>query len=583
MKSARLLILAILAIFLFTAGCSGCRKGADQKMDRAADARITALSEALPTSADAALVVPEIDAMRDSLDITMERISAFQPHIRMLEQQISRELGLKVTDPQSWEDSGINPEGSLIVAVIGNRPVVAAYIDDRQKFEGRFIERLRRSGSTEGPVRSETVGGQAFKVSGDGAGNDIAWFYRDAMVFLAMPPFDALGTYRDGTALTIANSVAQTEPEKSLGRSEPFQAFRKGLGDHHPLSFYVDAEKYFQRPESDRIASGLDSLIESLVGWSQSNANGAGIALSADEKTIELRAFVGGEDELLQEARKAFGTEADVDWSGMLTANAILGVRTGFDLPSAMKTYMESLPDDERRRLARQIAQLGRNYQLDMEEDVFNAFSGHSLLVFFGVGGDMNRIIAGMGSDNPMDIVRTLLGNSGLLLNLHFADDEKLETLLDKVDELTGDFVVRRPLIYQGDAQDGMEIFEPRSLNMVPARLFTVDEVVTIAAAGIGENAAYEYMMGKRSEGSLADSDEFPLGKRFTESDSINGIYLNFDNLRKNLRRMPLAAGFANQLQPFHELLITGDVEEHGFYMTVTLDFTEPLQADEAQ
>lgn len=579
MSVERLLSLILILSLVVLTGCSSCRSD-EQTMHREADARIQALSEVLPTRADAAVVVPEIGKMRVAVDHTMERVSQFQPQIRMVEQQLSRELGLRITEEQSWRDSGIDPNGSLIVAIIGNRPVIATFIEDRQKFESRFVERLRRSGDTEGPVRTESVGGQSFKVSGDGIHNEFAWFYRDSMVFLAMPPFDALGAFKEGTALSVANSVAQTTPENSLGRSEAFLSYREGLGEL-AISLYVDAEKYFRRPESHRIAGGLESILESLVSWSRSNAEGAGIGLDADERTILLQAFVGGDEDLIKEAQAAFGTTATVDWGSMLTTNTVFAVRTGFDLAKAMETYMSSLPDDQRRRLARQINQLGRNYQLDMEEEVFRAFSGQSLTVFYGLGGDIARLLQGLNSAEPLDIVRTILANSGLLVGLHFVEEEKLEKLLSRADELTADFVVRRPLIYHGEQKSDVEVMEPRSLSLFPARLFRRNDVVTIAAAGIGENAAYDYMTGQRSEGKLADSETYLLGQDFAIKEGMNGIYVNFENLRQTIRRIPMVGGFANQLQPLHELLISAEVSDKGFYLSAELEFTEPLGSDQ--
>lgn len=577
MNVRRLISFLVIASIVVVTGCSRCQSSEVKK--REAAERIAVLSEALPATADAAVVVPEINAMRLTVDRTLERVSQFQPQIRMMEQQLARELGIRVTDESSWRESGIDPESTLLVAVVGNRPVLATFVADRQKFEGRFVDRLRRSGNTESPIRNETVGGQSYKVSGDGAGNDMAWFYRENMVFLAMPPFDALGAYEEGTALAIINGVAQTSAENSLGRSAAFLSYRAGLGDEYPISMYIDAEKYFERPEADRLETGFDSIIESLAKWSQSNARGAGFGLLTDEGSLVLRTFVGGEQALVEEARAAFGTGADVDWKGFLTTNTVLAVRTGFDLSKAMETYLESLPDEERRRLARQMTQLGRSYQLDMEEDVIRAFSGQSLLAFYGIGGDMGQLMAVLNGQNPADIIRTMLANSGLLMGLHFADEGKLEVLMEKADEFTGDFVQRRPLVYQGEQKADAEVLEPRALNLFPGRLFRQGDVVTVAAAGIGENAAYEYMTAARTEGSLADSEAYRLGQQFGTQEGMNGMYLNFENLRRNLRRVPLAGGFATQLEAFHELLIQAEVEEEGFYVTATLSFTEDLVA----
>ena len=579
MKPLNKLIYIALVFFVFAAGCDRCRSSSDG-LERAADARVTTLSTALPDTADAAVVVPDLMQMRTSVDFTLERVSHYQPQIRTIEAQIARELGIRITDEQSWKDSGISTDGSLIVAIVGNRPVVATYVDDRQKFESRLIERVRRFAETETPIRSDTIKGQSFKISGDDPAKDIAWFYRDSMVFLAMPPLDALGAYKAGTAISVISGVADVTPENSLGESESFKAFRRGLGDHFPISLYVHAERYFERPATGP-QSGIEAALESLVAWSQSNADAAGIGARADEKRLELRAFVSGDEELLAEARKAYTSEADTDWSGMLTERTVLGIRTGFDLSHAVETYLEGLPDAERRQIQRQMVNIGRAYELDMDEDVIGALSGHSLLVFLGIGGDLSRLMGAVSSGSMPDIVRTVLSNAGLLVNLHFTDEEKLDLLLERLEEFGEDHLDRRNLLYKGDEIEDIELFEPRMLNIFPARLFHRGDSITLAAAGIGENAAYEYLTSNREDTLLVDSEKYELGKEFADSDGFNGVYLNFDNLRSNIRRIPMASGFAGTLQPLHELLISGGVDDDGFYMSAVMDFTDPLVVEE--
>lgn len=578
MKSARTITLALLVAFVFATGCDRCRKS-DDSMDRAADARVTALSEALPADSEAAVLIPNLDQMRETVDIALTRISHYQPEIRMMEQQLSRELGLRITDAQSWEDAGINPDGSLMVAIVGSRPVVATYVDDRQAFESRLIERLRRTTNTESPIRNESIGDHRFKVSGDTPHDDMAWFYKDSMVFLVLPSFDPQGVYDQGSAVTVASRVATVEAGESLATSPTFGSFRQGLGDRYPISFYVDAESYFQ----DDLVFNFDYGINTLLQGVAANADVAGLGLRADERRLEVRAFAGGDDEFIEEARQAYTSDYDIDWEGMLRENTVLAIRSGFDLPMAFQTFLDSLPDDDRRRMQRDMANLSRNWQLDVQEDIIGAFSGNALLAFYGIGGDLQRLIPALMSGSIGDRIRTVLGNTGLFINFHFTDEDKLNAILAMLEEYGDGIIDRRNLIHDGEEVEDIGVFEPRELGTFPARLFHRENVVTVTAAGIGENAAYQYLTNTRSNASLAEAEDFPLGNRFASSDQMNGFYVNFHNLRRNIRNIPIVSGYAALLQPMHELLITSGVDDHGFFVDLILDFTEPLTVDEDQ
>ncbi len=541
---------------------------------------MTNLAGVLPASAKMVIMIPDLSEMRDSVDITLERVSAFQPQIRMFEQQIAREMGIRITDEESWKNSGITPDGSLMVAVVGNRPVVATFVDDREAFESRFIERMRQFTRTDSPVRNETIGGRSFKVSGDQAGSDIAWFYDGNMVVLAMPPFDAFGVFEEGTATNILSNVAAAAGDGSLANDESFQTYRKGMGDRYPVSVYFSGE--YLRDVGEGQAQAAGNEIAQFLAAFDAGDGGAGVGVRANETRLELRSLFVGDEDLIAAAEAAFISDHDVDFSGFLTKNTLLAVRSSFDLEKAYDFYMEQLPDEDRRALRRSLSRTGQAYQIDIEEDVIKAFSGHGVLAFYGVAGDMTRMAAMLGGGGSVgDTIRTVLANAGLVLSTHFADQEKFDNLMAKVTEIGGDDLNQRALVYEGSEVDDVEVLEPRMLNLFPARMFVRGDTLTVAAAGIGENAAYQYLTGDRPEGLLSDSDDFPLGKMFAEADAYNGLYLNFERLRWQIRRVPMVSGFANQLNMFHELLATTGVDEHGIYGSLIVDFTEPLQRDE--
>lgn len=575
----RKLTLILLALLLFSTGCAKC-KSDSTALPRAADARLSALSETLPADVDAAIIIPEIDPMQSTLKAASQRISHYNPQFDQLEQQIVRRFGLRLSEQDSWKEAGLLADGSLLVGLTSGRPVVITFVEDREKFEAKVIERIRTYGKIDSPIRTETIANRQIRVSGEQAGSDIAWYYDGPIVTLALPPFDAMGVYTDGSAATIVSNIAAADKEASLGKSQAFKDFRKALGDHYPVSIYLNSKRYFEREDKANFGA-LGPIVEGMASWSKSNADAAGFAARVDGERFEVRAYLGGDDELIKEARAAHDKKVDTDWNGMLTTNTALAIRTSFDLHKAYQTFIEGLPDEERRSFRRQLAQFGRAYELDVEEDVIAAFSGNSLITFYGMGGDMTRLLAAFTADaEPIDIIRTLLANAGLLINLHFTDAAKLDTLLNRFAQFGGDHLERRPLLADGKEIKDVEVFEPKALNLFPARLFRKETSLTLAAAAIGENSVHQYLTSARSEGTLDKSEEFALGKRFAQTENLNGVYLNVKNLRSNLRRIPLISGFAGQLQPFHEALIEGGVDDHGFYASFTVDFTEALSPD---
>ena len=585
MKSLRTLTLLALFSLAFSAACGGCNGCGKDEIDAAAEARVTELTSFLPAQTDATLVVPNLDQLPQNLDYAFQRIESFQPEVRALENRLNQGFGVRLTDIDSWDDTGFDPDGSVVISLIGARPILAAYIDDRNAFETHFIGRIRRLTETAGSIETNEIGGRDFRMSGNRPGIDMAWFYEGNVVILAMPPLDALDVFETGSAAAIAQKIAATDADSSLASSESFAQFRQALGDHYPVSLYVNAARYMERPDLAEQTGGLfglDPILTNLVNWTNANAEGAGIGIRAGDQRLELRAFAGADEDMVEEAQEAYATVADVNWDGFLTANTVLAGRTSVDLPRAYEAYVESLPDEDRRALRRSLSQMGRNYELDIEEDVIGAFSGHSMLVFYGLGGDRERMASLLMGGRIGDGVRAVLSGAGLMMNFHFEDDAKKDHLLDTFSSMIGGLAERRALSYKGDDQDGFEIFEPTQLDEYPGRLFSSANSLTLSTSAIGENAAYEYLTNNRDDEMLADSEEYPLGDQFATAEGINGLYLNFPNLRRHMRALPFIDGYAGVLRPIHELLITGGVDDHGFYVDAIVGFTDPLEDDDS-
>lgn len=585
MKSARTLAIMVVFSLVLGAACDGCGACTDERLEADADTRVTALANLLPATTDAAIVIPELSELPDALDYTFGRLEHVDPDARALENQINQVLGLRVTDIESWDAAGFAPDSSMMFSMVGGRPVMAAYLDDKNAFQTHFVGRLRERTETSVPIQENAIGDRDFQVSGTGPVSDMAWFHDDAIVVLVFPPLSELEALNTGSAISVANKLGTVDEDTSLAGSKRFADFRQGLGNDYPLSLYVDAERYFERPEvaDESFDLGpLGAVLESLMHWSQSHADATGIGYRAGDQRIEMHAFAAGDDEFLEEARQSYATDADTEWDGLLTENTTVAARTGFDLSGAAETFFDSLSDEEREMAKRQLDGLGRDYDLDIEDDILAALSGHSLLVFYGVGGDITSAMRPFSNGDIFTGTRLALANSGLLINLHFEDPEKLSPLLSKIGDAREDVLDHRP-IDRDDADADIAVLQPRDLSLFPFRIFATDRSATIATAGIGEAAMYDYLTDNRDESSLADVEELRLGPEFADAQGLNGLYVNFANIRSNMRNIPLLAGYANTIRMVHELLITAGVDDHGFYLSTKLDFSDPLQDDEDQ
>lgn len=585
MKHARLFGLCLLTLLSFAYGCDGCGGCGDGETPADPEERIDSLARLIPATSDAAIVVPEIGEMSEHVDRAFLRAEHFNPDARDIERAINRRIGLRLTSAESWGTAGFDPDGAMLISMVGTRPVLVAHLEDSNDFETNFVGQVRRHFDQSSPIEEREVGGTDFRVSGDGMANDMAWFYDDSTVVLVMPPFDVLDAFETGTAMAVADQLTTVDEETALADSDKFNAFQQGLGADYPIGVYFNTDSYFDRPEMEEgieLFGGLETVVESLVEWSQANAEGAGVGLRTTDRQVEIHAFASGNEQVMEDARSAFDVEGGVDAGGMLTENTAVAARSDVDFPSVFDTYLDNLPDSRRRSIERHLSRLGRNYRLDIREDVVEAFSGHNLMVFYGVGGDVENSVGLAIQGRPAEAVRNALRNSGLMINFHFADTEKMETLVQRAADFGGDHLQRRPLQYDGEVVDDIEVLRPLDLRTYPLRVYLGDDSATVATAGINEQSAYEYLTDRRDESQLGEVDELRLGAEFADADTLNGLYVNLENLRGNMRQVgPPVSGYASPIQPLRELLMTAGVDEQVFYLNTRIDFSAPLEDGE--
>ncbi len=577
MKRFSLFALLLVALLGLSLGCDGC---SSDDVDDDAQERIDALSTLVPATTDAAIIIPEIGALPSTLDHLFQRAEHFNPNARAIESGLRQNLGLHLSDAESWDEAGFDLDGSLMLSMVGSRPVLAAHIDDDNAFETYIIGRLRQMFDTQTAIESQDYGERRFRTSGSGPSDDMAWFIDDSTVVLVFPPSETIDIFETGSAASVASELGAVDDETNLTTSPSFQDFRNGIDTDYPISFYVDINRYVDRDidESTSLGlSGLNDVIRSVAQWSEENAGGAGLAVQTDENSITFRGYAAGDEDVLAQAREAYHSDADLDWGHFLTDRTTLATRTSFDLAATIDTYLESLPDEERRSIQREMTEMGRDLDLDFHDDILGAFSGHSQFVFYGLGGDLDGVVQNILTGQVVEGVRNALAQTGLVFNLHFTDMDKMEVLLDLAEDNAQGMMERRPARHQGDDSDDVDLITAVDADLIPAQLLIHGDTASLFTTGIGESSAYEYVTGQRDDTLLADSDH-PLGQRFADADTANGLYLNFSNLRSNMRNITFLAGYTSTIAALHELLITADVADHGVYVDASLQFSDPIE-----
>ena len=575
MKRLSLMALLLVALFVLQTGCDGCREDVDDD----AQERIDALSTFVPATTDAAIIVPEIGAFPQTVDHLFKRLEHFNPQARAPESALRQNLGLHLSDPESWDQAGFDLDGSLMISMVGSRPVLTAHIDDSNAFETYIVGRLRQMFDTQTSIERQDYGDRRFRTSGTGPSDDMAWFIDGHTVVLVMPPADTLDVFATGSAASVATELGGVDEDNALRTSPAFQDFRRGIDTDYPISFFVDVNRYLERDidESDSLGmSGLNDLIRSAAQWSQDNAGGAGFGLKTDAETIQFRGYAAGDEEILAQAAEAYQAEADLDWAHFLTDQTTLATRTSFDLSSTVETYLESLPDDHRRNIQREMTEMGRDLDMDFDDDILGAFSGHTQFIFYGFGEGISRVATALMGGQIERGIQNGLAATRLALNVHFDDIDKVEALLGVAEEHVAGLYHHRNSATAEDDDNGDED-NGDDAQSTPIHSKIHGNTFSLFTAAIDADMADDLIAGESGATPLADSDH-PLGQRFATDDALNGLYLNFSNLRSNMRNIPLLAGYTSTIDALHELMITAEVEDHGIYLDATLQFSDPLE-----
>lgn len=287
----RTLLLSLLILLTGLVGaCNGCSTTLEAPDDDP-EARITALAQLVPEDADAALVVPEIRNMPDTMEYILSRHGHVDPGAQDLATRISRDLGVQITDMEMMELAGFHPDGSLMVSMVEGRPVLTADIADKNAFQRYVPGHVRREQGTETRIEDEEFGDREFRVSGDSTLDDTAWTFDGSAVVMVMPPYDFFSAHITNSADDVAAEIGEMSPEATLADSDAFAEFRTQVGDDSPVSLYLSW---------DQLLDSEDEAIDTM-----------GLGFRADPQSVEIDAYATGTE-------ADFVDAADIDWNRLM-------------------------------------------------------------------------------------------------------------------------------------------------------------------------------------------------------------------------------------------------------------------------
>ncbi len=278
MMKFRLPLLSLLIVVTsFVSACSGCSSSVEVDEDPAV--RVAELASFIPGDTDAALVVPEIRQMPDTLDYILARYRHVDPGAQDLATRFSQELGVQLTSLEMLELAGFHPDGSLIFSLVDGRFVLTAHVADKNAFVRYFIGNVRREHGTQTRISDEELGGREYTISGDTRQDDMAWYFNedDSIVVLVMAPYDFLEDFITSNSDDVATTLAEMDSDATLANSDHFATFREQFGDDYPISLYLS------RPQ---LGDGDSDVASDVIA----------MGFRAEPRRVNVDLFVDGSD-----------------------------------------------------------------------------------------------------------------------------------------------------------------------------------------------------------------------------------------------------------------------------------------------
>ncbi|MGM0556803.1 MAG: hypothetical protein ACQEVA_10535 [Myxococcota bacterium] len=566
------MLVALAVALSFGSMMTGCKdKG---EMPDSAEARVEQMGNRLPADTELATVVGDLAKMRESITTAKDKLGDTVPMTDLFEEQAKDELGVDMTDPESWKKAGIAPNGGLTLAVVNDRPVFMTYVKDKKKFEKHFADQIKKSYNIEGMPKTEG-GDTKVKVMGKADGDQIAWTYFGELAIVSFPPADNFEG-EPGPIVDTVETVATTKEENALAQTQGYKDFTKALAKDNALAVYINTGKFLDEDRMKEIESNTDELGIASAKWIQENVDGAGLGMNVDGNKATVRAWFGFDDETNKTLEAVNKPTSAAPFKNLATQNTLAGLRMSVNWDEFWTLYMDAMPEDERKQFEKQIAQAGQmaGEELDVQKDVIDQLSGNIGVFFYGanIGEILNARGRGMAGTIP---------HLGLIATVEFKSAEALDKVAKGIIAGSKGAVERRPLqLDDGESADKIEVLAVKNIKESPGQLYIQGTKLAFATSALSEQSMFEYLTGERDEGNLADADNLDLGENFAGEEKYNGLYVNVVRAKNHLMgqkdKNPMIAQMVNPAETFlntvEEMSLTSEITDMGGFMTLTVD-----------
>lgn len=560
--SRRLLALCILLVSsLTTFACKGGCGSKTATIPETPAARVEAMVSRIPAKADTVVVLSDLEKMRDTINLLKTRMPN-SGVVESMQKQFHQQFGLDLLDAESWKAAGIAPNSSAVVAIHRSRLLLLMYVENRQAFEKILTEKAKAAFQMEAVTKTEKVGKHQLKVLSDDPSKQIAWLYDGKLAIVSMPATDALKSLEDGSAKLVITEVADQKKEQSLWVQPGFKAFYTSLAANNPISFYMNTSSSL---ESEAVKKEVESdpNAKAVTEWVKQNVTFTGGGLSAAGDQAKLKLYLGLNEATRKKLEEAKKLDAVQDWGAFATENLLLGLRLTVNVQKSYEILLESLPEDNKRALRRDIKRMGDALTIDLESEVLGQLAGNIGVFFYGIAGNP---LALMGQQNPADIARSI----GLMAVIKFKSAQAVDQLLQKIVASAGGAVTVRPFtnLPEDEAFKVLAFNDPSS----PGQFFLHGDTVIYATQAFGDEAIHKYLTGKREEKKLVDVAKLDLGKEFATAKGFNGLYFNSQRAQENLGGVLAIGGVGEILASLEEVQAAFDVDPTGLFTLLTVD-----------
>ncbi len=519
----------------------------------------------LPADAESLLVIPEIKVFREKAK-TLKTNFGDSSMIDQVQKQFQKSFGIDLLDEKSWIDAGLTPNSSLGVAVYRDRPLVYMYVDNRQKFEQTMISRMEAAFQFKGATKTTKVGDYSIKYVSDDPAKQMAWLYKGKLVMITMPSLSTTGALQAGGASLVLTDARSVKPEASYTSLKMFKKFSERFVKNYPVVALLPVENYLKNPDvqkrikEQKNGKQAEVLIRKYAEYFIAAADVKGERLSAE-------VFLAGNTQFNSTIQLLSKMEPEAKWDQLVTENTGLGIRLSVNPMTAFNFATTVMPEDESRRLKRQLKRAGDQLGIDVEKDLLANLDGHLGVFFYGIAGNPLELASG----DPQAIANKL----GLMISLSFKDQKALDTLVNKlIQKPEGGWGIEDVKSESGELLEGM-----RSVKLplpAPVRVLIYKERLVIAAPALGEQTVYDYLTGKRSKDKkIGDVEGFDLGNDFATTKSYNGIYANLHRLKVNPGQILSMVGAGFLIESFQEMAVKVEADELGLKVSLVADMNK--------